>query len=174
MFSYCQLQQNSGTLNAYYIFNQKKDTLFFPNIERERFATIKYALTDSIQIDQKGNKEIIISIYLDSGTSEHGGTFDKTKKLQYSKYEIWNLATKEKLFEVFTSYLNQYSIFDARINPETKKGFQFSTCEFIYNDKQLEISNFKYATSSEIQNKTIEAHGEEKQGMYQFIGNKYV
>lgn len=170
---YSQIHQPKGEKDAFYVYNKKKDTLFFPKIDREGFGSLFFNVEDSIQIDNKENKEIILTINLDYVVSDHGGTFDILKRKKYLKYEIWNLDTKSKVFEFYKTYEHNYNEFDAYKKPEKSRGSQNFSCDFKFQGAEIIISNAKYSSEGDLVNNYSLNEIITSEGCYKYIDNKY-
>lgn len=194
--SFCTQAQNEDTLtNHFFVYNNGKDTIHFNKMNTRGFCTqFSTSITDSIQIDGKGRKELVFySIYF-CQVSEHGGTFDIEESNSLSKYEIWNLDTKEMLFEVVTSYSSTFNSFRAYFNPSHLSGSESYSCNFAIDSMGvISISNYQSNNDiKEIKWSTIKKKGKEetvveelpynsplhgsqtiKEGTYHFIEGKY-
>lgn len=176
-----------------YLYNNQQDTIYLSKINIGNFCNCDLKITDSVQIDGVGAKELVFFRSCKGSINEHGGTFDIDENTQLSKYEIWNLDTKEMLFEVITSYLSDYNRFNVYSEIRHVKGFEFSTCEFkIDSAGSITISNVKSdAKAHTYEWKTVKKKGKNetiveevpynnftkhssKEGMYVFVNGKYV
>lgn len=172
-FTQAQIHQPSNIKEAFYVYNHKKDTLFFPKVAKEGFGTVHFAIADSLQMDYLGNKEIIISVKLDCGLGEHGGTFDRTKVLKYTKYEIWNLDSKTKIFEFYNSYLNSFSDFNVYAIVKNTYGKQTFSCDVSFKENIIFISKAEYTSSGDFVFNGAQNNIIISEGTYQFIENNF-
>lgn len=195
--SFCLQAQNKDTLtNHFFIYNNGKDTIHFNKMNTHGFCTqFSTIIKDSIQIDGKGSKELVFYRSYFCQVSEHGGTFDIDENTSLSKYEIWNLDTKEMLFETITLYSSNFNRFEAYRSPSHLKGSEFYSCSFTIDSLGvISISNFKSNNDiKEVKWSTIKKKGKEetvveelpynspfhgsqtiKEGTYHFIDGEYL
>jgi hypothetical protein len=122
-------------------------------------------VVDSVQIDGKGKKELVVfrdGAYI---ISEHGGTFDLDESKSVAKFEIWNLDTKTVLFEAVSMLKHHKNWFDARIQPSRDKIDEQYKYDFIVNASgNIIIDNFCGSK---------DAKPDQTVGRYQFINGKY-
>ncbi|MGV9003574.1 hypothetical protein [Flavobacterium sp.] len=112
-----------------YVYNNLKDTIQFSEFEPKITKSGGYnpstefyeeaKITDSIQIDGIGRKELVFYRFYRFSNSQHGGSFDIDENIEIGKYEVWNLDTKTILFEVINYRKDDFNRFTAgRIPPE--------------------------------------------------------
>ncbi|MCB0380248.1 MAG: hypothetical protein KDD24_03255 [Flavobacteriales bacterium] len=188
-----QTVANIGNKKSIYVYNNQQDTIYLSKINIGNFCNCDLKITDSVQIDGIGAKELVFFRSCSGSINEHGGTFDIDENTQISKYEIWNLDTKEMLFEAVTSYQSNYNRFLAYGDPKHVKGFEFSSCGFkIDRTGSITISNVKSdAKAHTYEWKTVKKKGKTetiveevpytnlinhcpKEGTHVFVNGKYV
>ena len=196
IFSFAFLQaQNKDVIDKNsFIYNNGKDTIQFSNANVKGFCQpFSITIKDTVQIDGMGRKEIVFAWSSHCSVSEHGGTFDIDENISISKYEIWNLDTKEMLFDINTFYSNHFNKFLAYSSPSHLKGFESYSCSFAIDSLGvITIGNVKVdANVKQIKWSTIKKNGKEKsvvhetpypfythpnkkEGTYHFIGGKYI
>ena len=95
--------------NGIYFYNNQKDTIYLSDMDVPLSCQCKnLQAVDSIQIDGVGSKEIIFFRKCCGKIDEHGGTFVTSGYVNVSKYEIWNLDTKEMMFEATNFYKSKF------------------------------------------------------------------
>jgi hypothetical protein len=163
----------SQNKSVFYIYNNSKDTLFLTKIDVGEIGSESNKISDSIQIDGLGSKEIVFErncTGLTRDIKEASQTFEKT---EIHKYEIWNIDTKTLIFEAVDVYKFSYDNWRLpNIFPDSLKGFNKGICsrkyEFSIDNKGLiRISNLKYEN---VANNCI---ADKKEGIYKFINGKY-
>jgi hypothetical protein len=85
-------------------------------------------VVDSVQIDGIGLKEIIFHRKCRGKIDEHGATCVASRHVNDSKYEIWNLDTKEMIFEA--TNFNKSNFENKRGRVKTK-GLIFWSYDFV-------------------------------------------
>ncbi|MCF8411520.1 MAG: hypothetical protein K9G31_09535 [Crocinitomicaceae bacterium] len=86
--------------NGIYIYNNQKDTIYLSFMNVGLSCKCKdLQVLDSVQIDGIGLKEIIFHRKCRGKINGHGATFVASGHVNVSKYEIWNIDTKEIIFE---------------------------------------------------------------------------
>lgn len=188
------LTQNPVNYGYRFIYHDERDTIYFNNFHADGLClSHSTTIMDSIQIDGKGAKEIIFFRNGSCSISEHGGTFDIDEYTSQSKYEIWNLDTREMVFEVITASNSMFNKFIAYADPQHIKGSVASSCSFnIYPDGRIQISNAKSDSNVHATKwKTIVKNGVEEdileetpyiyypmavktEGIYRFANGEYV
>lgn len=137
----------------YYTYHNKRDTLWFvppqelfsKGINPRMHITIPtgFRITDSIQIDGKGAKELVMEVNYEESLNDHGGTFDYSEKTDFSALEIWNPDTKTRLFQAAYNYTTSVHNRDFRLNYK-KYGDASYSYEVRYSPKgNITISNFR-------------------------------
>ena len=173
-----------------YIYNDSKDTIHFnkidPNFRGSFGFCDKPKIIDSIQIDNKGRKEIVFYRFCRIQNDEHGGSFDISEKKEIGKYEIWNLDNKTLIFENITYLKYDYNNFRAGIG--YSKGNDFYNYDFKIDslgiitikhfDKKIEstdkVINKKSKRKSirNVSDSTLKP--DKKEGVYKFIDGEYL
>lgn len=153
-----------------YVYNNQKDTIELSNISLEHRGFAPQTTTNSIikhiQIDGKGSKEIVVYRFMKGSISDHGGTFDIDESKTLSKYEIWNVDTKELLFSAINILNHNYNRYLAYVNPTHQSGNEMYSYNFsINNAGDITISAFESFTKSKPDN---------KEGIYMFVEGKYI
>ncbi len=176
-----------------YLYNNEKDTIYLSKINIGNFCNCDLKITDSIQIDGVGAKELVFFRSCSGSINEHGGTFDIDENTQISKYEIWNLDTKKMLFEAVTSYQSNYNRFNVYSEIRHVKGFEHTSCQFkIDSIGTITINNGKSDSKAHSYEwKTVKKKGKtetiveevpytnlinhcSKEGKYVFVNGQYV
>lgn len=107
-FSFCSAfvhgQEIKDTLvrNVGYVYNNGSDT-----IKIVGFQSIQ--ISDSIQIDGIGRKELVFMKDKSYSQESHGGTFDYSGTTERISCEIWNLDTKKIIFTKVLSFNSHFS-----------------------------------------------------------------
>ncbi len=191
---YSQSQSLLGAFRNIYVYNEGRDTLFLSQINAgEIHSCDTLRVTNSIQIDGLGSEELVLHRTCSGFTSSHGGTFDIEESISISKYEIWNLDTKEMIFEAKYNYHNDYNKFQAYEDPQHKKGVESYSYDLeIDSVGRIIISNVKkHSNASTFVWKTISKKGKSEtlveeipyqyeiypdkaEGVYLFVNGKYV
>ncbi|MEM6380920.1 MAG: hypothetical protein AAF705_22300, partial [Bacteroidota bacterium] len=161
------LQGQSLSSNPnFYLYNEGKDTIHFSAPDFKGLIVPKVAILDSIQIDGKGAKEIVFSRTLEGYISKHGGTFDIDEDIKEQKIEIWNLDTKQLLFEAKKYYSLHFNRFLAYAHLKRQKGHHFYSYELQINKQgEIQISNL-------ISSETVLP--DHSPGTYHFDGVRFV
>lgn len=176
-----------------YLYNNEKDTIYLSKINIGNFCNCDLKISDSVQIDGVGAKELVFYRNCSGSINEHGGTFDIDESTRISKYEVWNLDTKKMLFEAVTSYQSNYNRFNVYNEIRHVKGFEHTSCQFkIDSIGTITISNIKSDSKAHSYEwKTIKKKGKNetiveevpytnlinhcsKEGKYVFVNGKYV
>jgi hypothetical protein len=132
--------------NGIYFYNNQKDTIYLSDMDVPLPCQCKnLQVVDSIQIDGVGSKEIIFYRKCRGKIDEHGGTFVASGYVNVSKYEIWNLDTKEMMFEATNFYKSK---FDKKTNKVIRiKGVVSWSYDFSIDDAgKITISKLKTKT----------------------------
>lgn len=96
-------------LRQKYIYNDNKDTLILPNVDRYADCHCSpLEVVSEIQIDQKGAKEIVFLRNCSVHSVFYESSFSRAALGFIQKYEVWNLDTKERLFEAMNYYRGTY------------------------------------------------------------------
>lgn len=134
---------------------------------------------DSIQIDNKGQKELILFLKISEHNESHGGSYDFFNSTNIEKYEIWNLDSDTLLFSCVTKYNFKCADFNAHSNIQYKKG----KCSYKRSFK-IDKNGLIVIKSLSNKNSIKEIHKKKriklpkcspliKKGKYQFINNAY-
>ncbi|MGH1335805.1 MAG: hypothetical protein ACRBFS_06725 [Aureispira sp.] len=119
-------------LRQKYIYNDNKDTLILPDVNFISCIYQPLEVVAEIQIDQKGAKEVVFyrTCYMNSVFYE--SSFSRTAGGFHHEYEVWNLDTKQCLFEVTVYYKGAYKneLMQKTIFKNYKKGKTFYQCTF--------------------------------------------
>lgn len=196
IFSNALFSQTSiGIVNQdYYVYNNLKDTIHLGKIHDGWVLPCdNLKIIDTIQIDGVGAKEIIFFRKCHVFAGGHGGTFDIEESIEISKYEIWNLATKQMIFDAINFYKSNYERFVARSIPSRVKGFETYSYDFnIDSTGKITISNLKTTVKAyTFKSKTIKKKrkietvveevpysydftSDKPIGTYKYLGGKYV
>jgi hypothetical protein len=168
--------------------NNKSDTLLlFCNDWLEGYIKIDTCFVQAIQIDGKGQREIILAINM-NGREILGESGALTVKKTLN--EIWNIDTKEKLFSAISDY--EYSSEYIHIDNDDTSIYIHETTEFSYkynwsiNDngritikgiqtKHL-LESYRNDCSSEIPGYCLKYHicPDHEEGIYEFVNGKYI
>ena len=161
------LQAQSLSSNPYYyIYNQGKDTIHFSTPDFKGLMVPKLAILDSIQINGKGAKEIVFSRSFEGYINKHGGTFDIDEEFRQNIIEIWNLDTKQQIFQAVKYYSLHFNRFLAFGDLKREKGYHFYSYELHIDEKgEIQLSNL---ISSE---NILPDHN---LGTYSFDGERYI
>lgn len=184
---------NANSKNIY-VYNNLKDTITLSKTNAGRICycdTLK--IVDTIQIDGVGSKEIVFFRKCNGFTEEHGGTFDISEATTISKYEIWNLDTKQMIFEATNFYHCDFKEFQAYKKHRQTQGVESYSYNFrIDSVGQITINNLKTSTEAyEVKWKTINKKGESEnivedlpyenyiypdkiEGTYRYKNGKYI
>lgn len=139
---------HSVALGQYYLYHDSQDTIRLTQISDQPFCYCSIVeVVDSVQIDGKGSKEVILHRRCTLTIRDHGGMFDFVEDGLISKYEIWDLDSKICLFEAVHDYQLEFSrshgYGEARW-PEVGKGRESYTYDFeIDSLGTIVISNFR-------------------------------
>lgn len=174
-----------------YIYNNQKDTIYLSDMHVPLSSKFKdLQVVDSIQIDGLGSKEIIFYRKCRGKIDEHGTTFVASGLVNVSKFEIWNLDTKEMMFEATNFYKSKFVRNNfGRISLKGKVTWSY---DFSFDDTGLvTISKLKTKSKGYIAQLNVEKtkaknkHVFEKkyninnltsdktEGAYRFINGKY-
>lgn len=128
-----------------YVYNNLKDTLYLSEINAGQVSlcdTLK--IIDTIQVDGFGAKEIVFFRKCNSFNNKHGGSYDISESISLSKYEVWNLDTKQMIFEATNFYNSDFNRFNIYQYPRHIKGNKSYSYEFkIDVNGIITISNLK-------------------------------
>ena len=177
--------------NTDLVYNNAKDTIhlttnsynstqdFVPGLGRYEDGKI-FA---EIQIDGKGDKEVVVYRSFVGNKGKHGGTYDITEIINFGVYEIWNLNNKELLFQSVNSYQRDFSKFNTLSAPRRTKGTAAYHYDFIIDDKGtikiVNLSNvnnvFNLEDMSVVPNVTVaeDSIPDHQEGIYKFKNGKY-
>jgi hypothetical protein len=98
-----------GIQKGIYVYNNQKDSLYLSEINVSLSCKFKdLQVVDSIQIDGIGSKEIIFFRSYKGKDANVGSISITQEYVNASKYEIWNLDTKEKMFEATNFYRSKF------------------------------------------------------------------
>ena len=144
-----------------YFFNDGKDSIVLtPLMSRGFCLKNTTSICDKLQIDGQGLNEVVLYRSGFCIINEHGGSFDIDESVSVGKYEVWNLDTKQMLFDVITYYKSDFNRFRVSIHT---KGCESYTCNFrIDSLGTITISDLKTDYNVyEVIWKTITKHGKE-------------
>jgi hypothetical protein len=120
-------------LGKQYLYHGHSDTIQLSPIYIGQFTFCNSKIIDSLQIDGEGTKELIFFRKCSGAFDDHGGTFDINDNTAIEKYEIWNIDSKELIFEAIVKidYQCKNSIYGIgmrgqRITGDTKYSFSAS------------------------------------------------
>ena len=135
--------------NGVYIYNNQKDTMYLSYMNVGLSCKCKdLEVVDSVQIDGVGSKEIVFYRKCRGKIDEHGDTFVASGNVNVSKYEIWNLDTKEMLFEATNFYKSNFNRKTGKVGRKGKITWSF---DFNIDSKGL-ITISKLKTRSKTYN----------------------
>lgn len=141
---------HSALLGQYYVYNNSQDSIRLTQITDRPFSSCNsFEIIDSVQINNKGSKEIVFHRTCILTIRDHGGMFDIVEDGYISKYEIWDLDSKECLFEAVHNYFSAFSrshgYYPAKW-PEVGEGSESYSYDFeIDSLGTIVISNFTSA-----------------------------
>lgn len=151
-----------------YIYNNSKDTIRLSSID----SSSGYCFCDppkvvsEIQIDKKGAKEIIFHRRCAINNLFYASSFPQKSTTIVKKYEIWNLDTKQLLFEAKNYFKSHYK--------NETIGFSKKRCE---RGRRYYQYRFKINKEGNIQIRFLrgkeQAFADNKKGSYIFINGKY-
>jgi hypothetical protein len=190
------LSQIERSLNAVvqkgiYIYNNQKDTIYLSDMNVGLFCKCKdLQIVDSIQIDGVGSKEIVFLRNCRGENDEQGGTFVRSGYNKVSKYEIWNLDTKQLIFEATNYYKSKFD--RNNLGSNRIKGVESWSYDFRIDDAgTITISKLKTSTKakkfiidkkkSSIKNKVMykktpynfDVRPDKTEGTYRYVDGKY-
>jgi len=174
-----------------YVYNNQKDTLYLSDMNIGLSCKCKdLQVVDSVQIDGIGSKEIIFYRKCHGKIDEHGATFDASRHVNVSKYEIWNLDTKEMIFEATNFYRSK---FDKKLHHVRTKGKVTWSYDFkIDSTGRIIISKLKTKSKgynmelnvekTKAKNKhvfekipyTENVTSDKREGTYRYVNGKYI
>lgn len=151
-----------------YIYNDLKDTIRLSSID----SSYGYCFCDppkiisEIQIDHKGAKEIIFYRACEINSIFYSSSFPQTSKTIIKKYEIWNLDTKQLLFEAKNYYKSHFK----------NENIGFSKQRYERGRRYYQY-HFKISKEGNIQIRCLRGKeqffADNKEGTYTFINGKY-
>lgn len=151
-----------------YIYNGLKDTIRLSSIDSSSTCfCAPPKVASRIQLDKKGAKEIVFYRKCLIQQEFYQSSFRQTITKTVKKYEIWNLETKQLLFEA-TPYCKSHfdgTIFQSGTLPKRKKSSHFYQYHFRMNKKgtiQIKQRRGKLQQLAKI-----------KEGTYLFSHGKY-
>jgi hypothetical protein len=151
-----------------YIYNDGKDTIHTSELDVGQFGFCEpLKMVMEIQIDGLGAKEVV---FRRSGkTRDHGGSYDIYEDTEITRYEIWNLDTKEIIFYTTSYYVLDYKNFNAYTNPRHQRGTCFLSRKFkIDEDGKITIKD-----KIRVRNQESSCRPFKKEGTYLFLDGKY-
>ena len=159
-----------------YVYNNSKDTLKLSTDCNFWGDTLchKIEVFKEISIGNPNERGIVFFSSCEVRTEMHGGTFDISRKAKFTKYEIWNLKTKELLFESINTY---HCYFDENlVGFQHSKGTAFYQYDFmIDNNGKIIINNLKsklsFSFGKRIRGEVFKPDNEE--GIYELVDGKY-
>ena len=177
------LSQNEDRLivdKGIYIYNNSKDTL---KLSIKDCELLTFGVTLNIEVFKKitiGNSNEKGVVFFSSNCVKfkelHGGTFDISEIEEFTKYEIWNLKTKELLFESINSYNINFNreLMGGGIK---EKGIYLYQYDFIIDENgRIIIRNLKseekYEKMRIVNYNLFKPDNEE--GIYELVDGKYI
>lgn len=166
-------------------FYGKNNFIDFTKIEYGERTFCEKPIIQEIQIDGQGAKEIVVYRKCLSNTDAHGGTYDITENYEIDKYEIWNLDSRELLFEATSKYYINYNKFNVYADPQHAQGQEGYTYDFQINEEGvITIKNVQpfpnpidldESTEGSDQQKSKKnvVQPDHKEGTYQYINGQY-
>ena len=191
---YAQTSLNFVLRENIYVYNNQKDTIFLSKIDAGIFFTCDdLKITDSIQIDGVGSKEIVFFRNCRGLKEDHGGTFDITESVKISKYEIWNLDSKQLIFEAISFYKSDYKRNQMHKDPQRTKGVESWSYDFKIDSTGLiticklktKTKAYKLAFNAEktkAKNQTVlekspynyNITSDKREGTYRYVNGNYI
>jgi len=172
-FAFAQKNDRLITEKGIYVYNNSKDTI---QLSKDSILVVGYAIEESflcpetkilkkITLGNTSEKGIVFARRCTHYKSWHGGTFDIDEKGEFTKYEIWNLNTKELIFESINYFqlgFNRWLI-GGKIH---EIGSDFYHYDFTIDEKgKIIISNLRRIEDIE---------PDHKEGIYEYINGKYI
>ena len=170
-----------------YIYNHSKDTLKLSTVKNIGDFTfcLDTEVFKEISIGNSNERGIVFFSNCKAYTSRHGGMFDFSGEAKLTKYEIWNLKTKELLFEAINSYHFDFKgyyayglILAINKNGEVEKntfgeGIYFYQYDFIIDENgRITIKNLESDLSGEVLYEFF-FKPDNEEGVYEFVAGKY-
>jgi hypothetical protein len=189
-----QLERSAKAVfqNGIYVYNNQQDTIYLSDMNVSLSCECKdLQVVDSIQIDGVGSKEILFFRKCDGKNDEQGGTFVTRGYVNKSKYEIWNLDTKEMIFEATSFYKSKFdrnNLGRNRIKGKVSWSYNFT----IDDTGKITISKLKTSTKADefilsveqtkAKNKPVREKSQYKgnlfadktEGTYRYVNGKYI
>lgn len=184
----CLLIDKNGYGKELLIYKDGKtwDTL---SIAREGDSDIgDTCFVQTVQIDKKGLKEVVIS-WSGEGSHSYGGNPGGGFFTKFTKHEIWNLNTGKKLFAAQSIYYNQENMGYYSETDSSVVRTRTQTCSYQYTfsvtkEGKVVISHLKEKNSVTHDDETVNRIKEEKNacsfppdhkpGVYLFRGGQFV
>jgi hypothetical protein len=185
----CVLVDKNGYGKELLIYRNGKtwDTL---SIAREGDSDIgDTCFIQTVQIDQKGLKEVVFS-WSGQGSHSYGGFAGGGFVNEFTKHEIWNLNTGKKLFEARSVYYNQEQTGVQSKTDSSVLRTRTETCSYRYTfsvtkEGKVVISQYKEKNSVTYDDETDNKIKKEKNacafpmpdhkpGVYVFKGGQFV
>jgi hypothetical protein len=185
----CVLVDKNGNGKELFIYKNGKtwDTL---SIAREGDSDIgDTCVIQTVQIDQKGLKEVVLS-WSGQGSHSYGGFPGGGFFNEFTKHEIWNLNTGKKLFAAQSVYYNQEKMGYYNERDSSVLRTRTETCSYQYTfsvtkEGKVIISHLKEKNSVTYDDETVNRIKEEKNacsfqmpdhkpGIYVFKGGQFI
>jgi hypothetical protein len=178
--------------NGIYVYNNQQDTIYLSDMNVPLSCQCKdLQVVDSIQIDGVGSKEIIFFRKCGGKDDEQGGTYVTRGYVNVSKYEIWNLDTKEMIFEATSFYKSKFdrnNLGRNRIEGKVSWSYNFSiddtgtvtisklktstkAYEFILNVEKTKAKNKPVREKSPY---IYNLSADKTEGTYRYVNGKYI
>jgi hypothetical protein len=153
-----------------YMYNDSKDTITLSSIDSSYgLCTCSLPkIVAEVQIDKKGAKEVVFYRKCHLINEFYRSSFRQTTRTTIKKYDVWNLDSKQLLFEAKSYYKSKFDGIDP--NPQKVPRHQKSTKQYQYS--------FRLNKKGTIQIKHLRGKLKDlvklKEGSYLFTDGKYV
>lgn len=152
-----------------YIYNNSKDTIQLSSVDSSYglCQCTPPKIISAIQIDQKGAKEIVFYRKCFIKNEFYQSSYRQTINTTLKKYEIWNLDTKQLLFEARTYYKSHFDGIhpDPATVPRNQKSIRHYQYHFTINKKgKIKIKQLRGK---------LKVLAKIKEGTYLFKNGKY-
>jgi hypothetical protein len=179
----CLLVDQNGYGKELLIYRNGKawDTL---SIAREGDSDIgDTCFIQTVQIDQKGFKEVVVS-WSGEGSHSYGGSTGGGFSNKFTKHEIWNLNTGKKLFAAQSEYYQEESI-GYYIKPDSVLQTQTVICSYQYafsvtKEGKIKIGNLEEHNAVTDDNGTVNKNAcsfsrpDHTPGVYVFRNGQFI